>query len=168
MFSYSLNSLIVFHEVVKTGSFSKAAAVLFMTQPGVSNHVAQLENQIGSRLLKRDKGNFKLTKEGKTIFKYAEKIEKMAGELENTIRMMQKDAKPVLKIGTTSVYSRIVMPFILGSFQQTNPNVMIKLDVGSSDDMVKTIISMQNDVVIAIRLLPEERVRKPNYKTSLN
>ena len=56
MFSYSMNSLIVFYEVVKLRSFSKAADVLFMTQPGVSNHVAQLEAQTGRALLKREKG----------------------------------------------------------------------------------------------------------------
>ena len=52
MFSYSLNSLIVFYEVVKLDSFPRAADLLFMTQPGVSNHVAQLEAQTGTRLLK--------------------------------------------------------------------------------------------------------------------
>ena len=148
MFPYSLNSLLVFCEVVKAGSFSRAADALLMTQPGVSNHVTQLEAQIGARLLRREKGNFKLTKEGKIIFKYAEKIETVTRELEGTIRAMKRDAKPLLKIGTTSVYSRIVMPFILGGFQKANPDIMIKLDAGGSDDMVKTVISLQNDVVI--------------------
>ena len=52
--NYSLNSLVVFCRVVKLGSFSKAADALFMTQPGVSNHVAQLELQTGLRLLNRE------------------------------------------------------------------------------------------------------------------
>ena len=78
MLSYSLNSLIVFCEVIKLHSFSKAADALFMTQPGVSNHVAQLEAQAGNRLLIREKGRLKPTKEGKIIFKYAEKIDATA------------------------------------------------------------------------------------------
>ena len=85
MFSYSLNSLIVFYEVVKLDSFSRAADVLFMTQPGVSSHVAQLEAQTGTRLLIRKKGTCKLTKEGKIVFKYAEKIEATARGLETAI-----------------------------------------------------------------------------------
>lgn len=149
MFVYSLNSLIVFYVVVKAGSFSRAADILFMTQPGVSNHVSQLEAQTGTRLLDREKGNLKLTKEGKIIFKHAEKIETVARELENIIKVMKSDAKPLLKIATTPVYSRIMMPFILDSFQKAYPDIMIKLDLGSSDDMVKTVLSMQNDVVIA-------------------
>jgi len=149
MFTYSLNSLIVFYEVVKTKSFSKAAELLFMTQPGVSNHVSQLEVQTGSRLLIRERGSFKLTREGRFIFRHAEKIQAIATELENNIRALKRDAKHLIKIATTPVYSRIMMPFILDSFQKANPEVMIKLDLGSSNDMLKTVFSMENDVVIA-------------------
>jgi DNA-binding transcriptional LysR family regulator len=148
MFSYSLNSLIVFYEVVKLDSFSRAADVLFMTQPGVSSHVAQLEAQTGTRLLIRKKGTCKLTKEGKIVFKYAEKIEATARGLETAIKSMSQDA-PLLKVATTPVYSKIMMPFILGSFQKDNPDIMIALDVGSSDDLVDTLLAMKNDVAIA-------------------
>jgi DNA-binding transcriptional LysR family regulator len=148
MFTYSLNSLIVFYEVVKTHSFSKAADLLFMTQPGVSSHVTQLEAQTGARLLIREKGRFKLTKEGRIIYKYAEKIEATARGLENALRTMKKEEKPLLKIATTLVYSRIMMPFLLGSFQSANPDITIKVDSGNSDDMIKTLVTMENDVVI--------------------
>jgi DNA-binding transcriptional LysR family regulator len=158
MLSYSLNSLIVFYEVIKLHSFSKAAEVLFMTQPGVSNHVAQLEAQAGSRLLVREKGGFKLTTEGKLILKYAEKIEATARGLEGALRVMRKDMQPLLKIATTPVYSRIMMPFVLGSFQKANPDIMIKLDVGSSADMVKSVVSLQNDVVIVANQKTSKRL----------
>ena len=148
MFSYSLNSLLVFHMVAKTQSFSKTAKLLFMTQPGVSNHVSQLETQIGTRLIIRDRGTFKLTKEGRLVYKYAEKVESTAMELQNAIVAIGKDAKPLLRVATTPVYSRIMMPFILDSFQTENPDITIKLDLGSSADMLKSVLSMQNDVVI--------------------
>ncbi len=158
MFSYSLNSLIVFYAVAKTRSFSKAANMLFMTQPGVSNHVSQLEAQTGTMLLKREKGKFQLTKEGKAVFKHAEKIEAIARGLENTIKAIKKDAKPLLKIAITPVYSRVMMPFILGSFQKANPDIMIKIDLGNSDDMLKTVVSMQNDVAVLANQMTSQKV----------
>ena len=148
MFSYSLNSLIVFYEVVKLNSFSKAADVLFMTQPGVSNHVAQLEAQTGARLLMRERGAWKLTKEGKIVYKYAEKIEGIAMGLETALRDMKKDAVPLLKVATTPIYSKVMVPFILGTFQKDNPDTMISLDVGSSEELVESLLDMKNDVVI--------------------
>lgn len=148
MISYSLNSLLVFYHVVRTRSFSRAAEVLFMTQPGVSNHMAQLEAQIGLNLLTRDKGRFELTKEGRTIYKYAERMERVVRELQGTISGFQKDTRPILRIGTTPTYSRLLMPQILSSFQNANPNIQIRLDAGSSDDMEKTLFSLKNDIVI--------------------
>jgi DNA-binding transcriptional LysR family regulator len=148
MFSYSINSLIVFYEVVRAKSFSKAAHVLFMTQPGVSNHVAQLEAQAGRPLLRREKGKFELTKEGRTVYRYAEKIEVLARELDQTIRSLQQDVKPLLRIGAPPVYSRIVMPYVLSSFQKVHPGIMIRLDVGGSDEMVSSVLSMHNDIVV--------------------
>lgn len=149
---YSLNSLIVFHKVVKLGSFSKAAEALFMTQPGVSNHVAQLELQTGLKLLERERGKIELTREGRIIYKYAERIEKAARDLESAIKGMQKDARPQLKVGTTPTYTRILMPHVLGGFQKTNQDILIKLDSGSSREMVDSLFSNQNDVIIAANL----------------
>lgn len=148
MYSYSLNSLIIFHEVVKCKSFSRAAQILCMTQPGVSNHLSRLEAQTGCALLHREKGTLALTKEGKIIFKYAEKIVRIAGDLENTIQTKQEEAKPLLKIGTIPTYSKMIMPNVLGSFQKAHPHVLIKLDTGSSEEMEKSLTAMQNDIVI--------------------
>ena len=148
MYSYSLNSLIVFYEVVQLKSFSKAAEVLCLTQPGVSNHIAQLEVQAGRLLLKREKGAIELTPEGKVIFKYAERIVRIAGDLEKRIKSMREEVKPHLNVGTTPTYSKAIMPELLGSFQKAFPQVMIKLDTGSSEEMEKTLLSGRNDIVI--------------------
>jgi DNA-binding transcriptional LysR family regulator len=104
--SYSLTSLIVFCYVVKCKSFSKAADLLFMTQPGVSNHVAQLEAQTGLTLIRRDRGRFEVTKEGKAVYRYAERIEKMARELEDRLRSAKNGVMPVLRGGTTINYAK--------------------------------------------------------------
>ncbi len=148
MLSYSLSSLIVFSKVVKQKSFSRAAEALFMTQPGVSNHVAQLELQTGLNLIKRERGKFSLTKEGKAIYKYARKIENVARELEDALQTVRKGVRPSLRLGTTITYSRILMPYVLGGFQKAHPDIKIKLDVGSSAEIEKTLLSVQNDVII--------------------
>jgi len=148
MYSYSLNSLIVFYEVVQLKSFSKAAEVLCLTQPGVSNHISQLEVQAGRPLLKREKGTIELTPEGKIIFKYAERIVRITDELEKRIKSFREEVKPHLNVGTTPTYSKAIMPELLESFQKIFPQVVIKLDTGSSEEMEKTLLSGHNDIVI--------------------
>lgn len=148
MYSYSLNSVLVFYKVVQLKSFSKAAEVLCLTQPGVSNHISQLEIQAGRPLLKREKGTIGLTPEGKVIFKYAERVVKITDELEKRIKSFREEVKPHLNVGTTPTYSKAIMPELLESFEKTFPQVVIKLDTGSSEEMEKTLLSGHNDIVI--------------------
>jgi DNA-binding transcriptional LysR family regulator len=61
---------------------------------------------------------------------------------------MHEEVKPHLNIGTTPTYSRTIMPELLGSFQKAFPQVMIKLDTGSSEEMENTLLSGHNDIVI--------------------
>lgn len=148
MYSFSFTSLLVFYEAVKAKSLSKAAKKLFMTQPGVSHHVAQLEAQTGNQLLFRQKGKFELTKEGKILFRQAEKFHRAVCDTEDTIQNMRSDGRPVLRIGTTVSYSQILMPSLLGSLQKASPQIMIKLDAGSSQEMLETVLSGKNDICI--------------------
>jgi DNA-binding transcriptional LysR family regulator len=147
--SYSMTSLIVFAQVVKCRSFCKAADALFMTQPGVSNHIAQLEAQTGLCLIERERGRFRVTEEGRMVYRYAERIEKIARELETRLLAAKKDAEPLLRLGTTINYAKKIMPYILGGFQGRNPDIRIKLDTRSSIELEKTLLSGRNDVVIA-------------------
>ena len=159
MFSYSFGSLIVFSRVVKYESFSRAADALFMTQPGVSNHIAQLEAQAGLCLIKRDRGRFELTKEGKVIYRYARRIEKVARELEDTLRALHKEIRPSLRIGTVPTYSRIMMPHVLAGFQKAHADIRIKLDVGSSHEMEKSLATGQNDIIIVASLHSSKKMQ---------
>ena len=70
----SLNSLLVFHEVAKHRSFSKAAEELFISQPAVTKHIKELELKVGIGLIQRGRGGFALTEAGTILFKHTQKI----------------------------------------------------------------------------------------------
>lgn len=156
--SYSLNSLLVFYVVVESKSFSKAAIALSRTQPSISSHVAELELQMGTALLTRGRGKFELTKEGKIAFRFASKILKMSKEFERIIRNTQKVAK-CLRVGTTPTYSGKFMPSLISSFQKAYPSVKIQLDVGGSEEMERSLLSMQNDVILIANPRRSSKVR---------
>jgi LysR family transcriptional regulator, transcriptional activator of the cysJI operon len=149
MLQYSLISLMVFAAVARAKNFSKAAQGLFMTQPGVSTHIAHLEAQTGLKLIRRDRGGCALTKEGKVVYRYAEKVEKLAHALEDAAKMLRKDAAPFLRIGTPISYGKRIMPYLLGDFQRRNPGARIRLASCASAEMRKTLLAGENDVIIA-------------------
>lgn len=64
----------VFAQVAQTGSFTKAAEALSISQPAVSQNVSELERQLGITLFERRRGEVALTEQGKLFLKYAERI----------------------------------------------------------------------------------------------
>ena len=65
----------VFLTLAEEGSFTRTAAVLGITQPGVSQHISELERIYGIRLFNRERGAVSLTKEGREFREYALRIE---------------------------------------------------------------------------------------------
>src|SRR4030042_386492 len=127
----SLNSLLVFHEVSKHRSFSKAAEELFISQPAVTKHIKELECRVGMGLIQRRRGGFLLTDAGKILFKYTHKISSHLMDIENLLEDLKKEHQGILKIGTTESYSKGLMPKLLSGFQTSFPFMKIALDVGN-------------------------------------
>ncbi len=63
-----------FVTIAKVKSFSKAAEKLFLTQPTISNHIHNLEKELGTALFNRTNKNISLTNAGEILFKYAVSI----------------------------------------------------------------------------------------------
>lgn len=70
-----------FVTLINIGHFTKTAEKLFMTQPGVSQHISKLEQACGFSLIRRDKKSFELTEQGQLVYSYAEKLAKSEREL---------------------------------------------------------------------------------------
>ncbi len=144
----SVNSLLVFHEVVRQKSFSRAAEALFISQPAVTKHIRGLENKVGWGLIQRGRGGFKLTDAGKVLFKYVQKISRHLGEAENLLGKLQEGRGGLLRIGTTESYSKCLMPRLLSGFQNAFPSIKIALDVGNSEEIEKSLTAYQNDLAL--------------------
>lgn len=147
-FQPSLNSLMVFHEVAKHQSFSKAAEDLFISQPAVTKHIRNLELKMGMGLILRGRGGFALTEAGKMLFKYTQKISFHLMEIEDALGRFQKDQRGLLKIGTTESYSTCLMPRLLSGFQTTFPSIKIALDVGNSEEIEGSLSTYRNDLAV--------------------
>ena len=63
-----------FITLVDTGHFTKTAEKLYMTQPGVSQHISKLEEACGHSLIKRDKKSFVVTEQGRLVYDYTKAL----------------------------------------------------------------------------------------------
>lgn len=117
----------IFNAVVKTGSFSKAAKYLFMTQSAISQAIKQLETSINMILFKRTSKGVELTDAGNILYKYTSS----AMELLETGLLRLESLKSLdageLKIGASDTISTYFLLPRLEMFHKLYPNIKIKI-----------------------------------------
>jgi len=123
----------VFHAVAKHLSFTKAAEMLFMTQPAVTFQVKQLEEHLNTRLFDRAQGRIALTPAGQIAFEYAERILGLSEELDRRLKEMSGQASGPLLIGASMTIGEYVLPQLIGKFKARFPAVVPTLFVGNSE-----------------------------------
>ncbi len=135
------HKLKIFKTVVDLGSFSKAAEVLFLTQPTVTLQVKKLENYLGVTLLKRDKSGIKLTPEGELLYKHASKIIDDYLSMEEELSSIKKDFSKILIIGASSTIGDFLLPKFLAHFIKDRENTKVNLFIGNSKAIEEGILS---------------------------
>jgi DNA-binding transcriptional LysR family regulator len=136
----------VFHAVAKQLSFTKAAEVLFMTQPAVTFQIKQLEEHFNTRLFERGHGKITLTPAGDVVMKYAEKILSLSAELDTRLREMTGCLSGPLLIGASMTIAEFLLPRVLGEFSSQNPEVQPKLTVGNSESIESRVAEHTLDI----------------------
>jgi DNA-binding transcriptional LysR family regulator len=123
----------VFHAVAKQLSFTKAAEVLFMTQPAVTFQIKQLEEHFNTRLFDRGHGRISLTPAGDLVLAYAERILNLGSEMDVRLAEMTGEVGGSLLVGASTTIAEFMLPRILGEFKSTHPNVRPRLIVANSE-----------------------------------
>ena len=136
----------VFHAVAKQMSFTKAAEVLFMTQPAVTFQIKQLEEYYNTRLFERGHGRISLTPAGEVVLDYAERILALSAELETRLKEMTGRLSGPLLIGASTTAAEFMLPPILGEFKAQFPDVQARLFVANSGAIESQVAEYTLDV----------------------
>lgn len=142
----------LFIRVVDLGSFSKAAADIGIGQPAVTKLVAQLENQLGSRLLHRTTHGVSPTEIGALYYQKCKLIAHHLEEAETVAALMQSQVQGGLRISTTMDFGRRVLAPLVLRFLQLNPKLQIEL---LFDDHIVNMVEQGIDVAIRMGRLAD-------------
>lgn len=122
--------------MAEEGSFRKAAEVLHLSQPAVSQQVHALEQELGLRLLDRKSSHISLTAPGKILLRYARKASRMAQEVETELSALRGETGGELRLGASTTVAQYVLPRMLGVFLQENPKVQLQVKSGNTEEVV--------------------------------
>ena len=142
----------IFVRVVETGSFSRAARDLGITQPTVTRHVAALERHLGVRLLNRNTRRLSVTEPGRTYYERGKSLLELVEETENLAGGRQAPLQGRIRIGTSVAFGRrVVTPLILG-FMREYPRLEVDL---SFEDTYVDLVDRGLDVAIRMGKLAD-------------
>ena len=119
----SISKYQVFLKTVSCGSFSKAAEAMNFTQSGISHAINSLENELGVKLLSRNRGGVVLTADGRAVLPKIEKLCAAHHSLMQTVEGLKDMDSGLVKIATFSSVSAQWLPRILKSFGKVYPNI---------------------------------------------
>lgn len=130
-----LRRLEVFAKVAELGSFSRAAEVLHLTQPTVSEHVRALEGELGVQLLDRLGRVTAPTPAGRLLLGYARRMLTLVQEARQAIDQFQGRLRGELTVGGSTIPGEYVLPALIGQFKGKYPDISISLLIGSSQQV---------------------------------
>ena len=122
----------VFRAVARQLSFTKAAEVLYLTQPAVTFQIKQLEEHLNARLFDRSHGRLALTAAGELVLDYAERILGLSAEMDVRLGEMTAEVGGSLLVGASKTIAEFMLPRILGEFKSQYPKVRPHLVVANS------------------------------------
>lgn len=125
-----LHKLHIFATVADEGSFSAAAARLYITQSAVSQHISELEGGLGSTLFTRGRRGVALTYAGQVLLSYARKLLTLAAEAESALGNLSSAMEGQLVIGATPGAGVYLLPEVIQEFRTTYPAATVQLVTG--------------------------------------
>ena len=155
----NIDHLRAFHKVAQTGSFTKAARELFLTQPAVSQQIQLLESFLGSTLFDRSGKKVSLTSEGEILLSHTERLFELFQEIEMSFGRLQNLEKGKITIGSTAVLGTYFLPKVIGLYNRQHPGIEIDLQMGNSDRVHNMLLEGSVDVGFAGRIRSHPRLK---------
>ena len=157
MFDFRLN---VFYTVARRLNFTKAAAELYITQPAVTKHIKELENQFNVSLFDRS-GNKKitLTPAGETLLEYTTQLLNTYRELEYDMNMLVNKHSGVLHIGASNTVAQYIIPPVLAQFHKKFKDIQVVLITSNTGDIEKELLTKTIEIGVIEGLIHNPQLK---------
>lgn len=143
----SLDLYRLFYIVAKEGSISRAANILFISQPAITLQIKKLESELGVSLFTRTKHGVVLTEEGNILFEYIKVAMDNIINGENALSNLKNLDSGIIRIGaSTTVSKHIVMPY-LEKFHEMYPKIEIQIVNSLTTNLLKELRNGNLDIL---------------------
>ena len=128
----TMRQLEVFVAVARAGSFRRAAERLHLSQPALSQHVAELERGLGARVFDRRGRQIALTEAGRILEDHAHRVFATLHGAEEAIAELAGGTRGALIIGASTTPGIYVLPALMSRFERGQPGISVALRIANS------------------------------------
>lgn len=133
--------------VAEEKNYTKAARRLSLTQPAVSQHISQLERELGVPLFIRGKGTIRPTPAGEVVIRYARRLNTLYDRLRTSLSDLDKELTR-LRIGVTHTAESNIVAEVLAEYGRLNPGVVITILTDSIRNLYRRLDNYDLDLAI--------------------
>lgn len=141
-----IKQLEAFVYVVESGSFSRAGALLHLTQPTISAHVLSLERELKVKLIVRTTKETYPSAAGKLLYGYAKEILLMRENAVQAIRAFSQDMRGTITVAASTIPGQYYLPRLLQAFREKYPEILFRIQMTHSADVADRIAARTAEV----------------------
>src|SRR5258708_9091009 len=138
----------IFQAGAEQGSYSRAAAVLYLSQPGVSLQVKALEKSIGLPVFEKVGRTLHLTEAGRELLGYSERIFGLLDETRLVMEELGGGRRGTVKVAASTSAGIYIVPSALGAFHKEFSGVKLTLDVLNRFTVQKRLLDTEVDLAV--------------------
>lgn len=141
-----LEELKTFIIVAELKNFTKTAVKLNMSQPTVSLHIKNLEEELNTPLFIREKKAFHITPAGDLLYKRAIQLLRLAEQTKEEILWQHKEVNGVLRVAASYTIGESVLPNVLVRMHDKYPDLQIEMTIKNTEDVATAVRELKCDV----------------------
>ncbi|MER5491484.1 LysR family transcriptional regulator [Streptomyces sp. LE64] len=149
-----LQQLRYFVTVAETRHFTRAAEVVHVAQPSLSQQIRALERELGADLFLRARGNITLTDAGEALLPLARRILADADTARHEVQELAQLRRGRVRLGATPSLCTGLLPEVLRAFHDRYPGIRLHIEEGGSHDLVRELARGALDLALVVLPLP--------------
>ncbi|MGW6354758.1 LysR family transcriptional regulator [Streptomyces sp. NPDC055092] len=143
-----------FVAVAETRHFTRAAEVVHVAQPSLSQQIRSLERELGADLFLRARGNITLTDAGEALLPLARRILADADTARQEVHELAQLKSGRVRLGATPSLCTGLLPDVLRTFHDRYPGIRLMIEEGGSHDLVRELARGALDLALVVLPLP--------------
>lgn len=147
-----------FIKLCEVKNFTKTAELLNMSQPSVSLHIKNLEQEFQTQLFLRIRKQLSLTPTGEILLERAKQITTLYEQAKQRILEHHNTIQGELKIGATFTIGEYILPTIIRKLREQYPDLTLQITIGNTEEIVRFVKLLQVDIGLIEGVTEEKEI----------